>query len=749
MARDQRELGLPGARPGAETTTIDGVLERVVFSNEETSWSVVRITVPGEREPITAVGNLLGVQVGENLRLTGKWVRDPRHGEQLKVESYLAVKPSTLAGIERYLASGLVPGIGPTMAKRLVEKFGIETLDVVDHDAARLTEVEGIGPVRAKRIVEAWAEQRDVKDVMVFLQSHGVSTAFAIRIYKRYGKGAINVVRANPYQLAEDVFGIGFKTADQIAEHLGIAKTSPHRLEAGVLHALSELAEQGHVFAPRDVLVERARALLDVDVPSIEAAIGQLEERDLVRLERVDTDAGTFDAVYGRALHEAEVRAAKSLARIVTTPMRPIRLDVERAVEWYEAQAGFTLAEQQRSALARSISAEVSVITGGPGTGKTTIVRGLLEILEKKGRRMLLGAPTGRAAKRLAETTGREAKTIHRLLELDPKDGGFTRDEDNPLEADVVIIDEVSMVDVLLFDHLLRAVPPEAQLVLVGDIDQLPSVGPGSVLKDVIASKAVEVTRLTQIFRQAEESLIVVNAHRINQGELPLTERAPRTAGGEAPLLDFYVVEKNEPEDVLAAIKELVERRIPARFGLDPVDDVQVLTPMHKGSLGAQALNAELQALLNPRGDALVRGNKTLRTGDKVMQVRNNYDLGVFNGDIGRIKSVDLEASSIVVTFDDKDVRYETSDLDELVLAYACSIHKSQGSEYPAVVLPLATQHWVMLERNLVYTAVTRGKRLVVIVGSKRALKTAIDRQDQTKRFTALAARIQHAVSMI
>jgi exodeoxyribonuclease V alpha subunit len=726
---------LPFIDPKA--ATVEGTLEKIVFTNEDTGWSVVRVSSPGRFEPITAVGNLLGIQPGENLRLTGEWVRDARFGEQLAVKSYVTVKPSTLVGIERYLASGLVPGIGPTMAKRLVAHFGIDTLEIIENAGHRLKEVDGIGPIRAGRILEAWAEQRDIKDVMVFLQSHGVSSAYAIRIYKRYGRSAVHVVRENPYQLAIDVFGIGFLTADKIAGSLGIEKTSPARARAGVLHALGELVEDGHVFAPKPLLLEKARLLLEVDEAIIARAIDELAAEEAVAIE--DLGASTI-AIYRRDLLEAEERAAKRLIRLATAPEAKLDLDVDRALAWFESQNAITLAPEQRAALASSLRAKVSVITGGPGTGKTTIVKGLLRILEKKNRRIALAAPTGRAAKRMQEATGREARTLHRLLELDPKSGGFTRNEESPLDLDVLVVDEVSMVDLLLFDRLLAALPPSAQLVLVGDVDQLPSVGPGSVLADVISSNTVQTTKLDRIFRQAEQSLIITNAHRINRGEMPRLEKSATPEN-----VDFYMIERRDPDDVLATIKELIQNRIPSRFGVDPIDDVQVLTPMNKGSLGVASMNRELQALLNPRGETLTRGSRVFRTGDKVMQLRNNYDLGVFNGDIGRVKSVDLEDHAVTIRFDDRDVVYGPAELDELNLAYACSIHKSQGSEFPVVVIPLSTQHWVMLQRNLLYTAVTRGRRLVVIVGSSKALSAAVNSQSENARHSHLASRLAGA----
>jgi exodeoxyribonuclease V alpha subunit len=725
MASDPKQLSLEKK----ELETVEGVLERVVYTNEETAWSVVKVQLGDRRDPITCVGSLLGVQIGENLRLSGKFIHDKKWGPQFEVKSYVSVKPATLKGIERYLASGLVPGIGKEMAKRLVEHFGIDTLEVIENDARRLVEVEGIGPIRRKRILDAWGEQRDIKNVMVFLQTHGVSTAYAIRIYKKYGSRAISIVRDNPYQLAEDIFGIGFLSADRIAQSLGIDKRAPKRAEAGVLFALGTLTDEGHVFAPRDSLVDRSKGLLEIDLAIIEAAIDALVDANALVREN--------DALYLKRLYDDERYAAERLDRILKTETQPIAIDVERAIAWFEESAKITLAPGQRRALERAISAKVMVITGGPGTGKTTIVNGIIRILDKKNRRILLAAPTGRAAKRMSETTGKEAKTIHRLLEFDPHAQSFVRNQEHPLEADMVIVDETSMVDAPLFAHLVAALPERAQLVLVGDVDQLPSVGPGRVLGDIIQSGRAEVAVLDQIFRQAEASLIIVNAHRINRGELPQLDRSQRDS------VDFFLIERESPEDVLATIRELMANRIPARFHLDPISEIQVLTPMHRGSLGASNLNAELQALLNPDGDALSRGDRLIRRGDKVMQLRNNYDLGVFNGDLGRVTQVHAADRALEVSFEDRAVRYEAADLDELALAYACSIHKSQGSEYPAVILPLSTQHFMMLERNLLYTAVTRAKRLVVIVGQKRALQMAVNNHDQRTRWTRFEARLR------
>jgi exodeoxyribonuclease V alpha subunit len=559
-------------RPTSAGLSIEGVLERVTFASEESAWSVVKLVVAGKSDVVTAVGNLLGVQPGESLRVSGHWTTDKKYGEQFRVDSYITVKPATLVGIEKYLGSGLVRGVGKVMAERLVKHFGIETLEVIDQKPERLLEVEGIGPVRSDRIKSAWVEQRRIKDVMIFLQSHGVSTTYAVRIYKAYKDRAIAVVKENPYQLASDIFGIGFKSADTIAEKLGISPTSPQRAEAGVLHVLSNFSDEGHVFAPRPKLVEAAAAILSIDTAIIEQAVVDLAGGGHVVIE---PSPGGEQAVYLKSLHTAEAAGAGRLRLLVSTEARPIRIDVERAIPWFERQQDIELADEQKEAIRKAVTSKLLVITGGPGTGKTTLVNGIIRILEKKGRRILLAAPTGRAAKRMAETTGREAKTIHRLLEFNPKKFGFDRDVCNPLEADVVILDEASMIDTVLAYNVLKAVPLQCQLVLVGDIDQLPSVGPGSVLGDIIRSGVAEVVRLRHIFRQGSESLIVSNAHRVNEGlmpELPV----------EGSKADFFFIERDEPEDIAAMVKTLVRQHIPHKFGLDPVDDIQVLAPKQR-----------------------------------------------------------------------------------------------------------------------------------------------------------------------
>ncbi|MET0595383.1 MAG: ATP-dependent RecD-like DNA helicase [Polyangiaceae bacterium] len=725
MQRD-RERAADGS------VSLEGTLDRIAFINEENAWSVVKITIEGRHEPATAVGNLLGVKPGESVLLKGRWIQDKRFGEQFKVESFQTVVPATLEGIERYLGSGLVHGIGKVMAERLVTKFGLKTLKIIDEHPERLTEVEGIGRVRSEQIKKAWVEQRAIKDVMVFLHSHGVAMSHATKIYKRYGEKAIAAVRENPYRLALDIFGIGFQTADEIARSLGVEPTSPSRCQAGLLHVLRAAADEGHAAAPREELIERVRTLLEVDEDLVRAAIAPLAEREQIVVEKIPDG----EAIYLEPLFVAERGIADLIERQTRTPVRPIQIDMVRAIAWFEEQRKISLEREQKDAVALAVREKVLVITGGPGTGKTTLINAIIQILEKKGRALLLAAPTGRAAKRMTETTGHEARTLHRLLEFTPKSNTFARGPSHPLEADLVIVDEASMLDTAMTYSLLRALPATCQVVFVGDVDQLPSVGPGSVLLDFIRSGAVPVVRLSRIFRQAEESRIIVNAHRVNQGELPM-------ASPDDPESDFFFIERQEPEEVLATMKTLLTERIPRKFGLHPTRDIQVLTPMHKGLLGAQTLNQELQMLFNPDGPSVVRGTRIFRVGDKVMQVRNDYDLDVFNGDVGHVDAIDNDERTMTVTFDGRPVVYDEGQLDELALAYACSIHKSQGSEFPCVVLPLHTQHFVMLKRNLLYTAMTRGRKLVVIVGSKRALSTAVNSADTVMRFTGLARRLE------
>jgi exodeoxyribonuclease V alpha subunit len=709
---------------------LQGSLDHVVFANAESGWTVARLRIRGRREPVTVVGHLGGAQPGEELRVTGRWSVDPKYGEQFRAEGVTQLLPSTAAGIEKYLGSGLVRGVGPKTAARLVKRFGLRTLEVVERDPARLQEVEGIGPVRAGRIQAAWAEQKAIRDVMIFLQGHGISPAFAVRIYRRYGPASVATVRENPYRLAEEVRGIGFRTADRIAANLGLDPAAPARVRAALVYSLNRLADEGHVWAGRQALTGAAVAALASSAVTPERVAEELD--GLVRDGKLAAEGAR---VALPALDAAERGVVSGLLRLLRTPMRPLAVDLEAALNWYQQACGVELAPLQRQAIAGSLREKVLIVTGGPGTGKTTLVRGIVEIQRRKGRRIELCAPTGRAAQRLAESTGQQARTIHRLLGFDPGRGAFQHDEQTPLATDLVIADEASMIDTVLMNSLLKAIPAPAQLLLVGDADQLPSVGPGNVLGDLLASGVIPALRLTEIFRQARASRIVVNAHRINAGQMPVLE------GGQD---DFFWIRREEPEAILAMVQRLLAEDIPRRFGLDPVRDVQVLTPMRRGLLGAANLNLALQQLLNPGG---ARGPRGLRVGDKVMQVENDYTRDVFNGDLGWITGLDEEHGGLSVRFADRDVAYDARDLDELALAYATSVHKAQGSEYPAVVVPLHTQHYALLQRRLLYTAVTRARRLVVLVGSRRALAIALRNRTAAPRGTALAERLRHAAA--
>ena len=697
---------------------------------------MLRLRENDKSELTSVVGSFPSVTVGEMLQLDGRWVVDRRFGKQFRADSYESVMPATVAGIERYLGSGLIRGIGPVIAERLVARFGADTLRVIDTAPARLRKVEGIGPKRTEMITRAWVEQKEIRNVMIFLQSHDVRTACATKIFRKYGPSSLAVLRDNPYRLAEDVFGIGFRTADKIAQSLGVPPDSAVRAEAGCLYVLNRFREEGHVFYPRRETVAEAGNTLEVPAEVVESALDRLKDSGKIVL--YEKEKGQI-AVYLKTLHACETGAANALKTLMRVPAKAVEIDVERAIQWVEQRNGIELSPEQRDAIRKSAGARVLVITGGPGTGKTTLVKSIVDIYEKKQLKLCLCAPTGRAAKRLSEATGHDARTIHRLLEYSPKYGAFIRDETHPLEADIVVVDEMSMVDIVLMHNLLRAVPPNGSLVLVGDVDQLPSVGPGSVLREIIRSGVFSVVRLETIFRQAARSMIVVNAHRINRGELPLV----KPAGTEQ---DFYFVEKDVPEEVCRTVVEMAARRIPAKFGLDPVNDVQVLSPMHKGPVGVARLNDELQRLLNPGESGVIRAGHMFRAGDKVMQIRNNYDKEVFNGDVGRISELNQIEQTVSVAFEGRNVAYDFSELDEIVPAYAVSVHKSQGTEFPAVVVPLSTQHYVLLQRNLLYTAVTRATKLAVLVGSKKALSIAIRNDKIARRYTNLAERLRAGV---
>jgi exodeoxyribonuclease V alpha subunit len=724
----------------APNAQIEGTLDRIVFqSQEDDSFTVAKISLENGEE-VTVVGSLIGVPKGTPLLIDGSWVENKRFGRQFKIDHATVQSPQTLLGIERYLSSGIVPGIGEKMAKRIVECFGMHTFDVISSSPEDLTKVEGIGPSRAKKIKAAWKDQKEIQDVMVFLRGHGVSAAFAVRIYKRYGSEAIDIVKSNPYRLALDIWGIGFKSADAIAQNLGIAKDAGERIEAGLLHVLGQLSEDGHVHVPQEHAIDTASALLGVDSDLIGPAIDRLLTSKLIIREKLVPNGPCLSLA---TLHGYECEAAEYFTELATTEGRGIEIDLEQFLTQYQKQHDISLAAQQREAIEAGIRDKCVVITGGPGVGKTTIIRALVQIYDAAGRDIALAAPTGRAAKRLAESTGKSALTLHRLLEFQPQSGGFERGLGNPIDADVVIVDEASMVDIALFKSLAGAIDRDANVIIVGDVDQLPSVGPGSVLADLISSGLPTVVKLTEIFRQAAQSKIVINAHRVNRGEMP--ELAPPP--GDSPTRsDFYFIERDDPVSAKDTVIELISERIPKRFGFDPLLDIQVLTPMHRGELGTTSLNEALQERIGGAADGpeLKRGTRSYRAGDKVMQVRNNYDKEVFNGDVGIVKFVDRSDGAMQVELlDGRLIRYERNDLDDLIHAFAISVHKSQGSEYRCVILPLVTQHYMMLQRNLLYTALTRGKELVVMVGASRAVNMAVRNQSSKERWTYLAERIQ------
>jgi exodeoxyribonuclease V alpha subunit len=710
---------------------LSGLVERVTFHSPESGFCVLRVKVRGHRELVTVIGSAASVQAGEFIQASGRWDNNRDHGLQFKTTFLKVMPPTSLDGIEKYLGSGMIKGIGPHFARKLVTAFGEDVFDVIESAPERLLKLNGIGPKRVERITSGWADQKAIREIMVFLQSHGVGTSRAVRIYKTYGVDAIPLVSENPYRLARDIKNIGFKTADQIAEKLGIVKTAMIRARAGISYALNEAVSEGHCGLPEDNLLSSAETLLEVPADILRDALHLELQDEIVIADAINNER----CIFLRHLWNAEKVIADRLKALTKgKPNWPV-IDVEKAIAWVEKKLGVTLAKSQQEAVKKAISSKVMVITGGPGVGKTTLINSILRILVVKSVTVSLAAPTGRAAKRLSESTGMEAKTIHRLLEVDPKRGGFKRDIDNPLECDLLVIDETSMVDVPLMASLVKALPDTAALIIVGDVDQLPSVGPGRALGDIIESGAVPVARLTEIFRQAAQSQIVINAHKVNSGHMPNmnVKKDDRS--------DFYFVEARDPEDGVSKIIEIVKNRLPRKFGFDPVTEVQVLCPMNRGGLGARSLNVELQKALNPPIDDIFieRFGHTYRVGDKVMQTDNDYDKEVFNGDLGYVRQIDLELQELVIEFDGKPVEYQFGELDEVALAYAVSIHKSQGSEYPAVVIPMAMQHYMMLRRNLLYTGITRGRQMVVIVGQKKAIGMAVRGRIETRRWSKLA----------
>jgi exodeoxyribonuclease V alpha subunit len=737
-------------RPQHFTVKIRGVVERITYQNPENGYTVLKCAVKSYKELVTVIGSLLDVNVGSVLLIYGNWKVDSRYGRQFAAESWEETLPATVFGIEKYLGSGLIKGVGPKYAKKIVAQFGIETLEVIETDISRLQEVDGIGKKRIQMIRDSWERQKEIKNVMLFLQDHGVSTSFAAKIYRQYGNESLDKMKENPFQMADDIWGIGFKTADGIAQKLGFAKEAYVRLRSGIMYTLSNLADEGHVFAYQEQLIAKAAELLEAEESSIVMTLDQMiADKDLI-CETVDykTDQAEMKAIYLPAFYYAEAGVAGKLKRLAQAPAadrlwhalmdarqktgnESLSIDVGKIQEKVHMEYD----EIQTDAIRKAAVSKVMVLTGGPGTGKTTTTQGIIAAYRSFGLKILLAAPTGRAAKRMTEATGLEAKTIHRLLECKPPEG-YQKNEDNPLDGDVLIIDECSMIDMILMNALLKAIPEGMRLILVGDIDQLPSVGAGNVLRDIIDSGVFPVVRLTRIFRQAQSSRIIMNAHAINEGKFPDISNGKNT--------DFFYIEKEDPEEAVQEIVRLVKNNLP-RYYKTPWNHIQVLTPMQKGIVGAANLNLALQEALNPQGDGLRRGGYLFRTGDKVMQIRNNYEKEIFNGDIGTVESVDLQERTLKVNFDQHIIEYEASELDELVHAYATTIHKAQGSEYPIVVMPVLMNHYVMLQRNLIYTGITRAKKVLVIVGTRKALSYAVRNVTVTKRNTFLKERLSQA----
>ena len=704
--------------------TIRFVVERITYQNPENGYAVLKVNMKDYRDLVTVVGTFGDLFVGTVLLCEGYWHEDRKYGRQFKAAKWEEVLPATAYGIEKYLGSGMIRGIGPKYASRIVERFGTDTIDIIDSQPEKLLEIPGIGKERLRRIRESWEQQKEVKNIMIFLQNYGVSTAFATKIFKTYGNDSIRVVQENPFRLADDIWGIGFKTADALAEKMGWQKDDPLRCRSGLFYTLNQLSEDGHVYATREQLTQAAAELLEVDPAPVEKAVDlAITQADLVEEK---------DAIYLPAFHHAEKGVADKLLQLLHVPVQMSlpNLDFDRI----QRETGIAYDDIQKMAITTALSQNVVIITGGPGTGKTTITRGILQALQQSRQKVLLAAPTGRAAKRLSEATGKDAKTIHRLLEFKPPQG-YQRNADHPLEGDVLIVDEASMIDIILMNALLNAIPEEMKLVIIGDTDQLPSVGPGNVLRDMIESDVIPVVRLTRIFRQAQRSRIVMNAHRINEGKFPNISNGRDT--------DFFFLEQEDPEAAAEEIVNLIENRLPRAYGLSPFE-IQILTPMQRGVIGAAALNTRLQQLLNPQEQVLHRGGIAFGQRDKVMQIRNNYDKDVYNGDIGTVTKVDLDERMLYAEFDGRTVSYEVSELNELVLAYATTVHKSQGSEYPIVIMPIMMSHFVMLQRNLIYTGITRAKKIMILVGQKKALAYCIHNLTVDQRNSRLCQRLQN-----
>ncbi|MBS4163981.1 ATP-dependent RecD-like DNA helicase [Candidatus Protochlamydia amoebophila] len=710
---------------------ICGYVERLTFHNSENGYTVAQLQQPKQSELTCIVGCMPGIQPGETIRCNGNWKTHLIHGRQFEISSFRVEAPADILGIKKYLGSGLIKGIGPKYATRIVDIFGIDTLKIIEESPQRLLEIEGLGAKRVEKIQACWIEQKSIRDVMIFLQGHGVSPAFAQKIFKKYGSQSILKLKDNPYCLARDIFGVGFKTADTVAQKMGISKDSEQRIGAGIEYVLSQLSGDGHVCYPVDEFLKEAESYLEVKADLIEKRLEGLQSEERIILAQLIHEGKKRDFIWIKPLFIAETGIARELKRLKNGVSTFRSVNKEKAVEWVQAQLKIELAPNQKEAVAKAISTKLHIITGGPGTGKSTITNAILQITAILTQKILLAAPTGRAAKRMSEITKRKASTIHSLLEYDFKStGGFKRNRENPLDCDLIIIDEASMIDTFLMYSLLKALPDHTRVIFVGDIHQLPSVGPGNVLNDMITSLTISVTTLKEIFRQAAGSHIITNAHRVNKGMFPSLYNGQNS--------DFFFIECQENEEVLNTILKLVSQRLPNRYGFNPHQDIQVLAPMKKGLIGTEHLNQSLQMILNPKEHALFRGGQKFQVGDKVMQIRNDYQKEVFNGDIGYILNIDSEEQQVLIQFEDKAVVYDYTDLDELILAYAISIHKFQGSECPCVVMPVHTSHFMLLHRNLLYTGITRGKKLVVLVGTKKALAIAVKKDDVQKRYTSL-----------
>lgn len=706
---------------------LSGVVERITYHNEENGFCVIKIRSKGFPDLVTVVGNLAAVNVGAIIKLKGQWKMDSKFGKQFSSVDYQEVIPATVAGIEKYLGSGLIKGIGPVYARKIVNKFKEEALRIIEEEPDRLIEVEGIGNKRVEIIKKAWQDQKEIKNVMLFLQNNGVSTAYAVKIYKTYGNESIEIVKSNPYRLADDIWGIGFRTADKIAQHMGYAKDSYERCSSGITYVLNEFGNEGHCYAEIEQLTEKAMTILEVERTVIETAIPTMAQEKKIILDEEDI-------IYVPAFYYSEVGSAKRIKEVLATESKFDSLKVPEIIEKIQKEHNISYDDVQKEAIMMAVKSKFMVLTGGPGTGKTTTTLAIIQAFQALGGKVLLAAPTGRAAKRMSETTGMEAKTIHRLLEYKPTDG-YVRNEDNPLDCDVLIIDETSMVDIILMYNLLKAVATSTVVILVGDVDQLPSVGAGNVLKDIINSEQVNVVKLTRIFRQAQGSKIITNAHRINKGDFPELK-----SGRDS---DFFFIEEEEPSKVVEQIQGLCTTRLPKYYKVDPINDIQVLCPMQRGETGTTNLNTILQGALNKSTVSIKHGGTLYKLGDKVMQIKNNYDKNVFNGDIGRVTAIDNEDKTLVITYEDNPVDYDVTELDEVVLAYATTVHKSQGSEYKIVVSPFTTQHFMMLQRNLLYTGVTRAKKIMVLIGTKKAIAMAVRNNKTTKRNTKLSERLK------